>query len=197
MLTTTVSPCPPASTLSSSTCSACVLATWCAYGPARARTARVGASIRPVTRIVTGLSPAATVYALACPARQSDIPPDRGRRGLPALRRLHGCARDERPAIVGHSNGGHRDPDGYEPQRASRLVLVTRAGIRPRRTPAGTAGWQWRRSASTQRRFLGPPGRALRALSSGVPPAISRGRGYQPTLVRLVNRLPPPIHARA
>jgi pimeloyl-ACP methyl ester carboxylesterase len=153
-----------------------------------------GASIEAVYPIVSGLSPAATVYALDLPGfGQSDVPPEPW--GVEEYQRFVSAFMDaleiERPAIVGHSHGGRIAirMACTEPQRASRLVLVDSAGIRPRRT------LRWYRRVAMAKvgkyaaRFLGPPGRRLRALLVGrVGSADYLAAGaMQPTLVRLVN----------
>ncbi len=97
----------------------------------------------------------------------------------------------ERPAIVAHSNGGRIAIRmvATEPTRASRLVLVDSAGIRPRRT------LRWYRRVGMAKvgkyaaRFLGAPGERLRALlvgRSGSADYLAAGE-MRPTLVKLVN----------
>lgn len=153
-----------------------------------------GASIETVHQIVTGLSPAATVYALDLPGfGQSETPPEPW--GVEEYQRFVSAFMDaleiECPAIVGHSNGGRIAirMASTEPQRASRLVLVDSAGIRPKRT----LGWYRRvgmaKVGKYAARFLGPPGRRLRSLlvaRAGSADYLEAG-AMQPTLVRLVN----------
>jgi pimeloyl-ACP methyl ester carboxylesterase len=153
-----------------------------------------GASIEAVYPIVTGLSPAATVYALDLPGfGQSDIPPEPW--GVEEYQRFVAAFMDalaiERPAIVGHSNGGRIAirMACTEPQRASRLVLVDSAGIRPRRTLSWYRRVGMAKVGKYAARFLGPLGRRLRALlvrRAGSADYLAAG-AMQPTLVRLVN----------
>jgi pimeloyl-ACP methyl ester carboxylesterase len=153
-----------------------------------------GASIEAVYPIVTGLCPVATVYALDLPGfGQSEAP--REPWGVEEYQRFVAAFMDglaiERPAIVGHSNGGRIAIRlaCTEPRRASRLVLVDSAGIRPRRT------LRWYRRVGMAKvgkyaaRFLGRPGQRLRELligRSGSADYLAAGP-MRPTLVRLVN----------
>ncbi len=153
-----------------------------------------GASIEAVYPIVTGLASVATVYALDLPGfGESDMPT--GPWGVEDYQ-AHAVAfmdalQIEAPAIVGHSNGGRIAirMASSEPTRASRLVLVDSAGIRPRRT------LRWYRRVGMAKvgkyaaRFLGAPGARLRALlvgRAGSADYLAAG-AMQPTLVRLVN----------
>jgi pimeloyl-ACP methyl ester carboxylesterase len=153
-----------------------------------------GASIETVYPIVTGLEPVARVYALDLPGfGESDPPPQPwGVEDYQAFVAAFidtfelGC-----PTIVGHSNGGRIAVRiaATEPARASRLVLVDSAGIRPKRT------LRWYRRVGVAKlgkyaaRFLGSPGERLRALLVGrVGSADYLAAGaMQPTLVKLVN----------
>ena len=126
-----------------------------------------GASIEAVYPIVTGLSPVATVHALDLPGfGQSEIPPQPW--GVEDYQAFVAAFMDaleiEAPTIVGHSNGGRIAirMAATEPARASRLVLVDSAGIRPKRT------LRWYRRVGMAKvgkyaaRFLGSPGERLR-----------------------------------
>jgi pimeloyl-ACP methyl ester carboxylesterase len=153
-----------------------------------------GASIEAVYPIVTGLASVASVYALDLPGfGESDSPPRPW--GVEDYQVFVAAFMDalaiERPAIVGHSNGGRIAirMACTEPHRASRLVLVDSAGIRPRRT------LRWYRRVGMAKigkyaaRFLGAPGERLRSLlvrRAGSTDYLAAG-AMQPTLVRLVN----------
>lgn len=153
-----------------------------------------GASIETVFPIVTSLAPVAAVYALDLPGfGQSELPPQPW--GVEDYQTFLAAFMDaleiERPAIVGHSNGGRIAirMASTEPARASRLVLVDSAGIRPKRT------LRWYRRVGMAKigkyaaRFLGSPGERLRALlvgRAGSADYLAAGP-MQPTLVKLVN----------
>ena len=153
-----------------------------------------GASIEAVYPIVTGLSPVATVHALDLPGfGQSDPPPQPW--GVEDYQAFVAAFMDalsiEAPTIVGHSNGGRIAIRmlATEPARASRLVLVDAAGIRPKRT------LRWYRRVGMAKigkyaaRFLGSPGERLRARIVGRTASadyLAAGE-MRPTLVKLVN----------
>jgi len=153
-----------------------------------------GASIEAVHPILSGLSPVATVYALDLPGfGQTDPPPVPW--GVEQYQELVAAFMDalaiDRPAIVGHSNGGRIAirMASTEPSRASRLVLVDSAGIRPKRT------LRWYRRVGMAKvgkyaaRFLGAPGERLRALlvSRSASADYLAAGPLRPTLVKLVN----------
>jgi pimeloyl-ACP methyl ester carboxylesterase len=153
-----------------------------------------GASIEAVYPIVGGLAPVATVYALDLPGfGQSDLPPQPW--GVEDYQAFVAAFMDalqiERPAIVGHSNGGRIAirMAATEPARASRLVLVDSAGIRAKRT------LRWYRRVGMAKvgkyaaRFLGAPGERLRAALVGRAASAdyAAAGALRPTLVRLVN----------
>lgn len=153
-----------------------------------------GASIEAVYPIVTGLSSVATVYALDLPGfGESELPPEPW--GVEDYQAFVAAFMDamqiEGPSIVGHSNGGRIAirMACTEPHRASRLVLVDSAGVRPRRT------LRWYRRVGMAKvgkhaaRFLGAPGERLRALLVGRAASADylAAGAMQPTLVRLVN----------
>jgi pimeloyl-ACP methyl ester carboxylesterase len=153
-----------------------------------------GANIEAVYPIVTGLAPLATVFALDLPGfGQSEPPPEPW--GVGEYQAFVAAFMDalqiESPTIVGHSNGGRIAirMAATEPARASRLVLVDCAGIRPKRT------LRWYRRVGMAKlgkyaaRFLGAPGERLRAALVGrVGSADYLAAGpMQPTLVKLVN----------
>jgi pimeloyl-ACP methyl ester carboxylesterase len=153
-----------------------------------------GASIEAVYPIVCGLAPVATVYALDLPGfGQTDLPPEAW--GVEDYQAFVAAFMDalaiERPAVVGHSNGGRIAirMAATEPARASRLVLVDSAGIRPRRT------LRWYRRVGMAKlgkhaaRFLGAPGERLRSLlvSRAASADYAAAGPLRPTLVRLVN----------
>jgi pimeloyl-ACP methyl ester carboxylesterase len=153
-----------------------------------------GASIETVYPIVTGLSPVATVYALDLPGfGHSDLPPQPW--GVEDYQAFVAAFMDalsiDRPAIVGHSNGGRIaiSMAATEPSRASKLVLVDSAGIRPRRT------LRWYRRVGMAKvgkyaaRLLGPPGERLQARLVGRAASADylAAGPMRPTLVRLVN----------
>ncbi|MGN6372492.1 MAG: alpha/beta fold hydrolase [Solirubrobacteraceae bacterium] len=153
-----------------------------------------GASIEAVFPIVTGLESVATVYALDLPGfGQTALPPEPW--GVEEYQSFVAAFMDafgiERPAILGHSNGGRIAirMASTEPQRASKLVLVDSAGIRPKRT------LRWYRRVAIAKvgkyaaRFLGRPGERLRerlVSRAGSTDYLQAG-AMQPTLVRLVN----------
>ncbi len=153
-----------------------------------------GASIEAVYPIVTGLAPVATVCALDLPGfGESQPPPEPW--GVEDYQSFVAAFMDalaiERPAIVAHSNGGRIAirMAATEPARASRLVLVNSAGIRPPRT------LRWYRRVGMAKvgkyaaRFLGAPGERLRALlvgRAGSADYLAAGE-MRPTLVKLVN----------
>lgn len=153
-----------------------------------------GASIEAVYPIVTGLSAVATVYALDLPGfGQTDPPPQPW--GVEDYQAFVAAFMDalsiEAPAIVGHSNGGRIAirMAATEPTRASKLVLVDAAGIRPKRT------LRWYRRVGMAKigkyaaRFLGSPGERLRARIVGSTASadyLAAGE-MRPTLVKLVN----------
>jgi pimeloyl-ACP methyl ester carboxylesterase len=153
-----------------------------------------GANIEAVQPIVTGLAPVATVYALDLPGFGETEQPPRPW-GVEDYQAFVASFMDalaiERPTIVGHSNGGRIAirMASTEPERASKLVLVDAAGIRPKRT------FRWYRRVGMAKvgkyaaRFLGAPGERLRSLLVGrVASADYLAAGaMQPTLVRLVN----------
>jgi pimeloyl-ACP methyl ester carboxylesterase len=153
-----------------------------------------GASIEAVYPIVTGLASISTVYALDLPGfGESQLPPQPW--GVEDFQAFVAAFMDqlaiERPTIVGHSNGGRIAirMAATEPARASRLVLVDSAGIRPKRT------LRWYRRVAMAKlgkhaaRLLGPPGERLRTLlvaRAGSSDYLAAG-AMQPTLVKLVN----------
>jgi pimeloyl-ACP methyl ester carboxylesterase len=166
----------------------------CGSGPAVLVLHGWGASIEAVYPIVSGLAPVATVCALDLPGfGESALPPEPW--GVEDYQEFVGAFMDalsiECPAIVGHSNGGRIAirMAATEPGRASRLVLVDSAGIRPKRT------LRWYRRVGMAKlgkyaaRFLGAPGERLRALlvgRSGSADYLAAG-AMRPTLVKLVN----------
>jgi pimeloyl-ACP methyl ester carboxylesterase len=153
-----------------------------------------GGSIEAVHPIVAGLAPVATVHALDLPGfGHSDPPPSPW--GVEDYQAFVAAFMDaleiRRPSIVGHSNGGRVAirMAATEPARASRLVLVDSAGIRPRRT------LRWYRRVGMAKvgkyaaRFLGAPGERLRTRLVGRSAStdyLAAGE-LRPTLVRLVN----------
>ncbi|HEX4837788.1 MAG TPA: alpha/beta hydrolase [Solirubrobacteraceae bacterium] len=153
-----------------------------------------GASIEAVHPIVTGLSPAATVYALDLPGfGQSDLPPTPW--GVEDYQAFVAAFLDalaiERPAIVGHSNGGRIAirMASTEPARASRLVLVDSAGIRPKRTLRWYRRVAMAKIGKQAARFLGGPGERLRSLlvARAASADYAAAGAMRPTLVKLVN----------
>jgi pimeloyl-ACP methyl ester carboxylesterase len=153
-----------------------------------------GASIETVYPIVVGLAPAGRVYALDLPGFGESEQP-REPWGVEEYQAFLAAFMDElaieRPAIVGHSNGGRIAirMAATEPTRASRLVLVDSAGIRPKRT------LRWYRRVAMAKvgkyaaRLLGAPGERLRALlvgRAGSADYLAAG-AMRPTLVKLVN----------
>ncbi|MGA7703494.1 MAG: alpha/beta hydrolase [Solirubrobacteraceae bacterium] len=153
-----------------------------------------GASIEAVHPIVTGLSPLSTVYALDLPGCGASDPPPQAW-DVEDYQAFVAAFMDalsiEAPTIVGHSNGGRIAirMAATEPVRASRLVLVDSAGIRPKRT------LRWYRRVGMAKigkyaaRFLGSPGERLRARLVGKAASadyLAAGE-MRPTLVKLVN----------
>jgi pimeloyl-ACP methyl ester carboxylesterase len=152
------------------------------------------ASIEAVYPIIAGLSPVATVHALDLPGfGQSDLPPEPW--GVEDYQAFVAAFMDalsiDAPTIVGHSNGGRIAirMAATEPGRASRLVLVDAAGIRPKRT------LRWYRRVGMAKigkyaaRFLGSPGERLRTRLVGRAASadyLAAGE-MRPTLVKLVN----------
>jgi pimeloyl-ACP methyl ester carboxylesterase len=153
-----------------------------------------GANIEAVHPIVAGLGAVGRVYALDLPGFGETQPPPKPW-GVEDYQAFVASFMDalaiERPVIVGHSNGGRIAirMACTEPTRASKLVLVDSAGIRPKRT------FRWYRRVGMAKlgkyaaRFLGAPGERLRTLLVGrVASADYLAAGaMQPTLVRLVN----------
>ncbi|HEY5194933.1 MAG TPA: alpha/beta hydrolase [Solirubrobacteraceae bacterium] len=153
-----------------------------------------GASIEAVYPIVAGLAPVATVYAPDLPGHgQSELPPVPW--GVEEYQAFVAAFMDElaieRPAIVGHSNGGRIAirMAATEPGRAARLVLVDSAGIRPKRTVRYYRRVGMAKAGKYAARYLGKPGEQLRARIVGrVASADYAAAGeMRPTLVRLVN----------
>jgi pimeloyl-ACP methyl ester carboxylesterase len=153
-----------------------------------------GASIEAVYPIVTGLSPVTTVYTLDLPGcGQSELPPQPW--GVEDYQAFVAAFMDalaiEAPTIVGHSNGGRIAirMASTEPQRASRLVLVDSAGIRPKRTLRYYRRVGLAKVGKYAARFLGSPGERLRTRLVGrVASADYLAAGeMRPTLVKLVN----------
>ncbi len=153
-----------------------------------------GASIEAVHPIVTGLASVATVHALDLPGFGQSEPPPRPW-GVEDYQAFVAAFMDalaiEAPTIVAHSNGGRIAirMAATEPTRASKLVLVDSAGIRPRRT------LRWYRRVGMAKigkyaaRFLGSPGERLRARLVGRAASadyLAAGE-MRPTLVKLVN----------
>jgi pimeloyl-ACP methyl ester carboxylesterase len=153
-----------------------------------------GASIETVYPIVSGLAPVAAVYALDLPGfGQSALPPEPW--GVQEYQAFLAVFMDalkiDSPTIVAHSNGGRIAirMAATEAPRASRLVLVDSAGIRPKRT------LRWYRRVGMAKvgkyaaRFLGSPGERLRTAlvgRAGSADYLAAGP-MQPTLVKLVN----------
>jgi pimeloyl-ACP methyl ester carboxylesterase len=153
-----------------------------------------GASIEAVYPIITGLAPVATVYALDLPGHgQSEPPPTPW--GVDEYQEFIAAFMDalaiERPTILGHSNGGRIAirMAATEPARATRLVLVDSAGIRPKRTLRYYRRVGMAKVGKYAARYLGRPGERLRSLIVGrVASADYAAAGpMRPTLVRLVN----------
>jgi pimeloyl-ACP methyl ester carboxylesterase len=153
-----------------------------------------GASIEAVHPIVTGLAPVAKVYALDLPGfGESELPPAAW--GVEDYQAFVAAFMDslaiERATIVGHSNGGRIAirMASTEPSRASRLVLVDSAGIRPKRT------LRWYRRVGMAKlgkyaaRYLGAPGERLRTRLVGRAASADYAAAgpLRPTLVKLVN----------
>jgi pimeloyl-ACP methyl ester carboxylesterase len=153
-----------------------------------------GAGIEAVYPIVTGLESVATVYTLDLPGfGETDLPPEPW--GVEDYQAFVAAFMDalaiERPAIVGHSNGGRIAirMASTEPARASRLVLVDSAGIRPKRTLRYYRRVGMAKVGKQAARFLGPPGERLRAFLVGRAASAdyAAAGALRPTLVRLVN----------
>ncbi|HXC45857.1 MAG TPA: alpha/beta hydrolase [Solirubrobacteraceae bacterium] len=154
-----------------------------------------GASIEAVYPILTGLAPVASVYALDLPGfGQSEPPPAPW--GVAEYQAFVAAFMDaleiERPAIVGHSNGGRIAirMAATEPQRAARLVLVDSAGIRPKRTLRYYRRVGMAKIGKYAARLLGPPGERLRERIVGRVASAdyaAAAETMRPTLVRLVN----------
>jgi pimeloyl-ACP methyl ester carboxylesterase len=153
-----------------------------------------GANIEAVHSIVTGLAPVASVYALDLPGfGETELPPAPW--GVEDYQAFVAAFMDslaiERATILGHSNGGRIAirMASTEPSRASRLVLVDSAGIRPKRT------LRWYRRVGMAKvgkyaaRFLGAPGERLRSLLVGRAASADYAAAgpLRPTLVKLVN----------
>jgi pimeloyl-ACP methyl ester carboxylesterase len=153
-----------------------------------------GASIEAVYPIVTGLAPVATVYALDLPGfGESELPPRPW--GVEDYQVFVAAFMDElaieAPTIVGHSNGGRIAirMAATEPTRASRLVLVDSAGIRPKRTLRYYRRVGMAKIGKYAARLLGSPGERLRERLVGRAASadyLAAGE-MRPTLVRLVN----------
>ncbi len=153
-----------------------------------------GASIEAVYPIVTGLAPLATVHTLDLPGfGESQIPPHPW--GVEDYQAFVAAFMDElaieAPTIVGHSNGGRIAirMAATEPARASRLVLVDSAGIRPKRTLRYYRRVGMAKIGKYAARFLGSPGERLRARlvgRAGSADYLAAGE-MRPTLVKLVN----------
>jgi pimeloyl-ACP methyl ester carboxylesterase len=97
----------------------------------------------------------------------------------------------EAPTIVGHSNGARIAIRlaSTEPARASRLVLVDAAGIRPKRTLRYYRRVGMAKVGKYAARLLGAPGERLRARLVGRAASadyLAAGE-MRPTLVKLVN----------
>lgn len=153
-----------------------------------------GASIEAVIPIVAGLAPVATVYALDLPGHgQSALPPEPW--GVREYQAFVAAFMDEleieRPAIVGHSNGGRIAirMAATEPERAARLVLVNSAGIRPKRTLRYYRRVGMAKVGKYAARYLGKPGERLRERIVGRVASTDYAAAgeMRPTLVRLVN----------
>ena len=151
-----------------------------------------GASIEAVYPIVTGLASVATVYALDLPGfGESDMPA--GPWGVEDYQAFVAAFMDalqiEAPAIVGHSNGGRIAirMASSEPTRASRLVLVDSAGIRPRRTLRWYRRVGMAKVASTRPVSAVPPGTPAHLVGRAGSADYLAAGAMQPTLVRLVN----------
>jgi pimeloyl-ACP methyl ester carboxylesterase len=153
-----------------------------------------GASIEAVHPIVTGLSPVTTVHALDLPGfGQSEQPPSPW--GVEDYQTFVAAYLDtlsiERPSIVGHSNGGRIAirMASTEPARASRLVLVDSAGIRPKRTLRWYRRVAMAKVGKHSARFFGAPGERLRSLlvARAASADYAAAGAMRPTLVKLVN----------
>jgi pimeloyl-ACP methyl ester carboxylesterase len=153
-----------------------------------------GASIEAVYPIVTGLAPVATVHALDLPGfGESDPPPQPW--GVEDYQAFVAAFMEElaieAPTIVGHSNGARIAIRlaSTEPARASRLVLVDAAGIRPKRTLRYYRRVGMAKVGKYAARLLGAPGERLRARLVGRAASadyLAAGE-MRPTLVKLVN----------
>jgi pimeloyl-ACP methyl ester carboxylesterase len=153
-----------------------------------------GASIEAVFPIVTGLEPVATVHALDLPGfGETDPPPEAW--GVEEYQAFVAAFMDslsiEQPTIVGHSNGGRIAirMAATEPQRATRLVLVDSAGIRPKRTLRYHRRVAMAKVGKHAARLLGAPGEGLREHLVGRAASADylAAGAMRPTLVRLVN----------
>lgn len=155
-----------------------------------------GASIETVASIVQALRSVAEVHALDLPGfGESQVPPEPW--GVEDYRRFLGRFIDTvgiaaPAALVGHSNGGRVAiaMAAAEPDRVSRMILIDSAGIRPKR------GFAYHRKVGMAKvgkhaaRWLGPPGRALRAKLVGRAASADYAAAaaeMRPTFVRLVN----------
>lgn len=153
-----------------------------------------GASIEAVNPIVAGLAPLATVYALDLPGHgQSALPGEPW--GVGEYQSFVAAFMDEleivRPTILGHSNGGRIAirMAATEPERATRLVLVDSAGIRPKRTLRYYRRVGIAKVGKYAARYLGAPGERLRGRIIGKVASTDYAAAgeMRPTLVRLVN----------
>src|SRR6202161_312552 len=153
-----------------------------------------GASIEAVHPIVAGLAPVATVHALDLPGfGQTDPPPQAW--GVEDYQAFVAAFMDalelEAPTIVGHSNGGRIAirMASTEPTRASRLVLVDSAGIRPKRTLRYYRRVGMAKVGKYAARYLGSPGERLRTrlVGRGASADYLAAGEMRPTLVKLVN----------
>jgi pimeloyl-ACP methyl ester carboxylesterase len=153
-----------------------------------------GASIEAVYPIVTGLSPVATAHALDLPGfGESEAPPRTW--DVEDYQAFVAAFMDElaieAPTIVAHSNGGRVAirMTATEPDRASRLVLVDSAGIRPKRTLRWYRRVGMAKAGKYAARFLGSPGERLRERLVGRAASADylAAGAMRPTLVKLVN----------
>jgi pimeloyl-ACP methyl ester carboxylesterase len=153
-----------------------------------------GASIEAVYPIVTGLAPVATVHALDLPGFGASDPPPQPW-GVEDYQAFVAAFMEElaieAPTIVGHSNGGRIAirMASTEPGRASRLVLVDAAGVRPKRTLRYYRRVGMAKVGKYAARLLGAPGERLRARLVGRAASadyLAAGE-MRPTLVKLVN----------
>jgi pimeloyl-ACP methyl ester carboxylesterase len=153
-----------------------------------------GARIEAMAPMLNGLSGTLTLHAVDLPGfGETALPPQPWGVSEYAewTRSLIGSLGLDRPAVIGHSNGGRiaiRLATAH-PDLIGRLVLVDAAGIRPRRT------WSYRRRVLKAKlakhvlRRLGAPGRraqeriAARSASSD----YANAGPLRPTFVKLVN----------